>query len=227
MFAFFIALILVFAAAFYFIKRANFARRERYLESYAFHKVIGNKLTQKYPHLTAKDQDLVLRGLRQYFLICLRANKKWVSMPSQVVDEAWHQFILSTRLYAIFCRRGFSYFLHHTPAEAMASPMLATVGIRRAWRLACALEGINPKTPSRLPLIFALDGMLDIPDGFKYSLQCEKDATGHDGAVYCASHIGCSSGCVGDFGSDSSFDSDSSGCGSDGGCSGGGCGGGD
>ncbi len=218
---FLIALILLIILAVYFAKRANFARRQKYLESYSFHKVIVGKLTQKYPQLTEKQQDLVLQGLRDYFLICLQAKRKWVSMPSQVVDEAWHAFILSTRLYEIFCQRGFGYFLHHTPAQAMPTPTLAKEGIKRAWRLACAREHINPKKPSKLPLIFALDGMLDIPDGFTYSLQCTQDATGHNHSVYCAGDIGCTSGCAGDSGSGSIFDSDSSGCSSDGG----GCGG--
>ena len=227
MFLFLIVLIFVLMAVVYFAKRANLVRRKKYLESYSFHKGIANKLTQQYPQLTEQERDLVLQGLRDYFLICLQAKRKWVSMPSQVVDEAWHQFILSTRLYDNFCRRGFGYFLHHTPAEAMATPTLAKDGIKRAWRLACARERINPKKPSKLPLIFALDGMLDIPNGFIYSLQCTQDAAGRSGGVYCASHIGCSSGCAGDSGSDSIFDSDSSGCGSDGGGCGGGCGGGD
>ena len=53
----------------------------------------------------------------------------------------------------------------------MASPTVAQDGIKRAWRLACAREGINPKTPSRLPLLFAIDGV-GIANGFRYQLDC-------------------------------------------------------
>ncbi len=91
-------------------------------------------------------------------------------MPSQVVDDAWHEFILSTRIYGDFCRRAFGYFLHHTPAEAMATPT------------------------------FAIDGLLNIPGGFTYRLHCDRDTSGIGSGVYCASHIGCSSGCAGDWG---------------------------
>lgn len=220
---FLIALSLLLIAAVIFAKRANSARRQKYLESYAFHKVIGSKLMQRYPHLTEQQRDLVLQGLRDYFLICLKANRKWVSMPSQAVDEAWHAFILTTRRYDIFCSRGFGYFLHHTPAEAMTAPTQAKEGIKRAWRLACAREQINSKNPTRLPLLFALDGMLNIPDGFIYALRCTEHAGDRNSGVYCAGDIGCTSGCAGDSGSDSFFDADSSGCSSDGG----GCGGGD
>ena len=219
MLPFLIVLIAVLLTALYLAKRANLARREKYLESYSFHRVIDNKLAQKYPQLTAQQRDLVLQGLRDYFLMCLKAKRKWVSMPSQAVDEAWHTFILSTHLYANFCRRGFGYFLHHTPAEAMPSATLAQDGIKRAWRLACARERISPRNPQKLPLIFALDGMLKIPDGFTYSLHCTEKSASRNGGVYCASDIGCASGCFGDAGSDAA------GCGGDGGGCSGGCGG--
>jgi hypothetical protein len=90
--------------------------------------------------------------------------------------------------------------------------------------LACALEQINPKKPARLPLLFAIDALLNINNGFIYQLDCKNKGAG----AYCASDIGCASGCGGSgdmFDSGNSSDSsDSSGCGSD--C-GGDCGGGD
>ncbi|MGF1766345.1 hypothetical protein L4D06_03005 [Enterovibrio makurazakiensis] len=68
-------------------------------------------------------------------------------------------------------------------------------------------ESINPIHPAKLPLLFAIDAKLNIEDGFIYSLDCQKTSSS-----YCASHIGCSSGCAG------------SSCASG---DGGGCGGGD
>jgi hypothetical protein len=97
----------------------------------------------------------------------------------------------------------------------MRTPTLAQDGIKRAWRIAYAKSNINPFIPTRLPLLFAIDSMLSIEDGFKYSLNCE------DGDEYCAGHIGCASGCVGDSGSSAdsgdSCGGDSSGCGGCGG----------
>ena len=148
-----------------------------------------------------------------------------VAMPSQVVDVAWHEFILYTRAYEIFSKRAMGRFLHHTPTEAMKTPTLATEGIKRAWRLACAHEQITPSSPVRLPLLFAIDEMLNIEDGFKYSLDCQNRNSPKYGNGYCAGHIGCASGCAGDSGSSSGssggfFDGFG---GSD--CGGGGCGG--
>ena len=88
-------------------------------------------------------------------------------MPSQVVDVAWHEFILFTRDYRDFCQRGLGRFLHHVPAEAMAAPTDAQEGIRRAWYFACRDEGIAPRQAHRLPLLFALDAELGIADGFR------------------------------------------------------------
>lgn len=161
-------------------------------------------------------------------------------MPSQVVDVAWHEFILFTRDYAAFCDKAFGRFLHHTPAEAMASQQQAGDGIRRAWRLACLLAGTDPTHPHTLPRLFKLDAKLRIPDGFIYQRYCEPHkqtgraaAAAAGGAViYCASHIGCGGAASGAgalwFGAASdgcSADFDASGCGGDSG-GGGGCGGG-
>ena len=153
-------------------------------------------------------------------------------MPSQVVDDAWHEFILHTRVYKNFSQKALGRFLHHTPTEAMHSPTLAQEGIKRVWRLACAKEKINPIAPNKLPLVFAIDAMLNIPNGFIYALDCKNKSSPAYGTGYCAGHIGCSAGCSGSSGSgsgsggffDGIFDSGDSGSSCGGGC-GGGCGG--
>jgi len=226
-------IILIIALSVFIIWQKKLKRKQRinYIENYFFHKGIRKKIAQKHPQLTDEQLDLVFTALKDYFQICLIANKKMVAMPSQIVDDAWHEFILSTRFYFIFCKKSLGRFLHHTPTEAMSSPTSAQQGIKRAWRLACAKEGINPKHPITLPLLFAIDSLLNIENGFIYQLNC-MDANNKDtNTGYCASHIGCSSGCSGDSGGDSSSgsggsffgDSDSDSGGSD--CGGGGCGG--
>lgn len=189
-------------------------RRAAFIDDYDFHPAVLNKFREVRPGLSEAQEELVLAGLRDYFHLCNQAKRRMVAMPSQVVDDAWHAFILFTRAYDQFCRQAFGRFLHHTPAEAMQAPTLAQDGIKRSWRLACARDGIDPKTPARLPLLFSIDTDLDIPNGFRYVLNCNAvPGTQHAGS-YCASHIGCGGGCGGDSGS--------AGCGGDGG---GGCGG--
>ena len=194
-------LVLVSMAGIYIIySRMRRSRQLAYIRNYHFHKSIRDKLLKKHPHITEAQSHMVFRALRDYFWMCNKGKRNMVAMPSQVVDDAWHEFILFTRSYKLFCSRALGRFLHHTPTEAMSSQTLAQEGIKRAWRLACAKEHIDPSAPGKLPLIFAIDSMLEIADGFKYTLDCrdKESPTYRDG--YCASHIGCSSGCTGDSG---------------------------
>lgn len=213
---------LVLLGAYLLWQRWRRAAQGRYINNFPLHGLLDRRLAARRPELDAAQRTVVLEGLRDYFLFCRRAGRRMVAMPSQAVDDAWHEFILFTRQYDKFCRHAFGRFLHHTPAEAMASPTQASAGIRRAWRLACAHERIDPQKPTRLPRLFALDASLGIAGGFVYQLDCMAARHGGEGAGYCASHIGCGGGggCSGDSGSSDS------GCSGDSGC-GGGCGGGD
>jgi hypothetical protein len=196
-------------------------RRRARLATYPFPDHIVRRVQAAYPHLSPAECETVMRGLRQFFAVALAAGRRRrVSMPSQAVDTAWHEFILSTRAYQDFCFQVMGRFLHHTPAEAMRSPIDAQAGIRRSWRLACKDEGLDPKAPGRLPLLFAIDAQLAIPGGFTYALDCRQagargDAAA-DGSVYCASHIGsCGSGGDGDGCSGDSGGDGGGGCGGD------------
>jgi len=192
-------------------------QREAYIDRFEFHPAVLNKFREVRTDLTREQEQLVFAALRDYFHMCRMAGRCMVSMPSQVVDDAWHAFILFTRGYEEFCSRAFGRFLHHTPAEAMSSPSVAQQGIKRAWRLACARVGINPVHPASLPLLFSIDHDLQISNGFHYVPDCGDEIRRTDtSGNYCASHIGCS----GDSGSGSEGGGGDSGCG-------GGCGGGD
>ncbi len=206
----------------YVWRKRQVAGRQDFIDNYAYARHLDARLAMRRPELDAAQRARVLAGLVDYFHLCNQAGRRMVSMPSQAVDDAWHEFILFTRQYDQFCRKAFGRFLHHTPAEAMSSPTQASNGLKRAWRLACAREGINPREPERLPRLFALDAALGLSGGFLYSLNCL--AAGQTGTGYCASHIGCGGGCSGDSGSSSGSDGGSDGGGDGGGC-GGGCGG--
>ena len=186
-------------------------KRLQIIRAHPFPQSVRMKFRDAQPNLDSTQEQRVFEGLRDYFIFCAQARGRFVAMPSQVADDAWHAFILHTRYYQDFCHKAFGRFLHHTPAEAMSTQTLATEGIQRAWRLACVQERINPTQPERLPRLFALDGALEIPHGFRYDTRCTPGS-----GNYCASHIGgsgCGSGGVS--------------CGSAGSCGGGGCGGGD
>lgn len=190
-----------------FCKRSAINRRQKFIEGFYFPQTIKVKVLEAYPHLTAAEVSEVMRGLKEYFLICNMAGEKFVSMPSQVVDVAWHEYILFTKQYQIFCSKALGRFLHHVPAEAMRTPTAAQEGIKRAWHLSCKREKINPNAPTKLPILFNLDSKLKIPNGFYYTPNCK----GSNASDFCAGDIGCGSiGCGGDSGHGCS-----SGCGGD------------
>ena len=187
--------------------------------------IAKRKLLQQYPQLQAKDADLVERGFRQFFMACARSDGKYVAMPSKAVDAYWHALILDTKSYAEWCERTLGRFLHHMPAERLGSDAAANDGLRRAWFFACREEAIDPRRPTRLPLLFALDAKLGIAGGVVYSPRPRP--TGTVGKSDAGAEIS-----YGDDFADASFsgDADALGgadAGGDGGGDGGGCGGGD
>ena len=200
-------------------------RREQFIRTWTLPNGLFERLRKNHPNLSLKDCQLVAHGLRQFFLAHLKSGRKFVSMPSQIADDLWHEFILFTRNYEAFCRKAFGRFLHHTPAVVLSSASQSNAGLRRCWWYSCLEDNINPRSPSRLPLLFALDAKLNIPNGFRYAADCKsprrlEEAAAQTGILYCG----------GDFAS-ADFDGGTDGFGdggSDGGgdgCGGGGCGG--
>lgn len=201
---------------------ASELRRAEFIRTYRWPRGLIGKLMKEH-NLSRKDAALVARGLRQFFVAYLMGKKKRVSMPSQIVDDLWHEFILYTREYDAFCRRAFGQFLHHSPATGLTDETTnANEGLRRVWRYSCVYESIDPRNPTRLPLLFALDAKLGIANGFHYSTDCEQFRQLGVPNRYCASDFnagsGCSGGCSGGDGGH--------GCSGDGGSCGSGCGGG-
>ncbi len=205
-------------------RRAEFIRREPLpMGLYA-------KLRQRRPHLSERDCQLVGQALRQFFMAWHKGGRRPVSMPSQVVDELWHEFILHTRAYDAWCRGAFGRFMHHTPAVALSDDKRANEGLRRCWWQCCRAENIDPTKPSRLPLLFAIDAKLNIEGGFRYAPDCGTirlvDGRGGDETLATTTVV---VHCAGDF-SSASFDGgtdgfgDGGGGGGDGDGGGGGCG---
>jgi len=204
----------------------------RVIRAYPFPGFLRDKLRAAHPQLDDAALRNVERGLRQFFIASAQADGRFVAMPSKVVDALWHEYILYTRGYEAFCRKAFGRLLHHTPAEALppgkkpdSRQAQQFAGLRRAWYWSCKEEAIDPRKPSRLPLLFALDSSLAIAGGFAYVPDCSLLGVGRgtDGnTTHCGTSFGCGSSCGSGSSGDSSS-SDGSSCGSDGG---GGCGGG-
>src|SRR5262245_44590683 len=229
-----IAIIALCAVIVYLYRSWRTYRREEFIRTYRWPAGLLERLEKQHTGFERKDSALVSRGLRQFFLAYARSGRRFVSMPSQVADDLWHEFILYTREYQAFCRKAFGGFLHHTPAVVLSADRKNNEGLRRVWWFCCKEENIDPVHPSRLPLLFALDAKYRIAGGFTYHPQCEqlrKDGGAAAGAAYCGGDFASSSvdGSTSGFGDSASSGGDSSGdSGGDsgGGCGGGGCGGG-
>ena len=200
------------------------ATRAEFIRSHPLPAGLFERLRKKYPQLSLKDCQLIAQGLRQFFLAYLKSNRQFVAMPSQGVDDLWHEFILYTKHYDQFCRKAFGKFLHHTPAIALSADKRDNTGLRRVWWYSCREENIDPKSPTRLPLLFAIDSKLNIPGGFIYAANCSAlQRQGSEGGnIHCGADFGTSSA----DGSTDGFGDGSSDSGGDSSC-GGGCGGGD
>jgi len=212
------------------ISRRRHLGRERYIDTAALPKHLGPAVRKRYPALNDLQLAEIERGLRQFFH-CHRRSRGFVAMPSHAVDAMWHAFILDTRAYDRFCRAAFGHFLHHSPAETLGGDPRRNDGLRRTWYHACKQEGIDPRRPSKLPLLFALDAALAIPGGFRYLPDCRQiDRAAHSGE-HCGTSFGdgSASGDAAFFGGeDDGGSGDGSGAdgGDGGGGDGGGCGGG-
>src|SRR5882757_6956308 len=177
-------------------------KRAEFIRTYSWPAGLLERLEKHRSGMERKDSALVSRGLRQFFIAHLMSGKRYVSMPSQVADDLWHEFILYTREYEAFCRRAFGDFLHHTPAVVLSEQRKSNEGLRRVWWYCCKYENIDPVSPTRLPLLFALDSKFNIANGFVYQPDCSELRRGGSGSGYCG----------GDF-SDSSIDGSSDGFG--------------
>jgi len=181
-----------------------FKKRKNFIKNYTFPKRLKSTLIKKHPHLSDDDVNLVLEQLKNYFIISLQAKGKMVAMPSVVVDDAWHEFLLFTKEYQDFSKKAFGRFFHHHPDEAIGSNNKMYYSLIVAWELACILEGLSPKYTNFLPMLFKIDSLLNIKDGNFYTKEDIKNIQknlkefgsddsigGCGGSIACA---GCTSG---------------------------------
>ena len=75
--------------------------------------------------------------------------------------------------------------MRYTPAVVLGADSQSNAGLRRCMLQVCRQEGIDPRNPKRLPLLFALDAQLSIPDGFRYVADYNQANDTTEGPTYC------------------------------------------
>jgi hypothetical protein len=209
-------------------RRRTARKAEAYITSYAFPSHIGTRIRRHNP-LDEADWALVEQGLREWLICCAWRGRTVLGMPSRIVDDAWHAFILDSIAYTHFCEAAFGGYLHHTPDEAMSTPMGDALGETvRAWdrsEMGSSEESVLWDLDERLGIdqALGLNGLQlsaarsrsPYPLASGWACAAGFGVGGAEGGPSChggGHHGGCSgSGCSG-------------GC--SGGCGGGGCGGG-
>lgn len=147
-------------------------RRQRRLAFIAAYKLpagLHSRVCAHHPGIAARDLHKLEPALKQFFLAHLRSGRKPVTMPSKAAGALWLEFTRTGDAYDGFCRKAFGRTLDYAP-PAVLDPARPSdnAGLRRVWWQACKIEGLNPMTAERLPLLFALDGDLGISDGYRY-----------------------------------------------------------
>jgi hypothetical protein len=170
--------------------RNRTAADPQFIAEYAFPPgMIDRALTRCPASVTAEVLDA---GMRQFFLAAAADPDLRASMPSRVVDEAWHEFITFTRAYQEFCQRAFGRFLHHQPEylmEAAEATANQTTVLWGTWRTACLSAGLNPDLTRKAPTLFAADRAAHIDGSRMYIATCgSRDACTASDDVVCVAH---------------------------------------
>lgn len=164
----------------------SFLEKASLIREYEFPFMVKKRLKYMYPHMSTCDIDLVLAGLKDYFIIILSGDMKvfnvpktGVGMPSVVIDDAWHLWILNTPEYHSFCNDVFGNYVHHIPDDATTdfiearSNLLECSGYKEdvytAYNGYHALTELMTWTEDKLPILFMADSIFNIKDGFYYS----------------------------------------------------------
>src|SRR6478735_6657968 len=86
------------------------AKGESYIADYEFPPHLRPRVLRKFPELRERDWELIERGLREWFICSSWRGWTILGMPSRVVDEAWHEFLLDSMTYTRFCNGAFGSY---------------------------------------------------------------------------------------------------------------------
>jgi hypothetical protein len=122
-------------------------------------------------------------------------------MPSQVVDDLWHEFILYTKAYDAFCGRPSGASCTTRQPSCSAPKSATTKACAASGGSACKEENIDPRQPLAPAPAVRLDTKLGIADGFVYASRTASRCRARAGNIHCGSDFSDSSidGCTDGF----------------------------
>lgn len=108
--------------------------------------------------LTVQQKSWISTALQDFFILHLLHPKQSFTMPSIMVDNLWHAFILDSKCYSDYCQNAFGNYFHHIPNyqfdDKNHDKLLFT------WQESCRLHNILPDNPQQLPRLFLVDKLL-------------------------------------------------------------------
>ena len=131
----------------------------------------------------------------QMFLSLHRyAAKRWPRWLFFTAFILWHIFLEYPELYRQFCLQSLGRVVQHQPYTAHSSPQEQQQQLYAAWQYSCRLHGLNPQHATHLPRLFAIDQLLQWPQGQTFVLeQIQQDYVQYLKSQ--SSSSSCSSGC--------------------------------
>lgn len=151
------------------------------LREYNFPATVRGVFCRENPRLTESQTDLAFDGLKQYFALILLERHAGrtgsLGMPSVLVDEAWHAFVLCTADYEEFCKKIFGRMVHHYPDAGVRPGRLTgdtlfkddVLNTWSAYGRGSARYPHHFATIDNVPLLFALDSYASHPSGWLWT----------------------------------------------------------
>lgn len=118
------------------------------------------KFKQRFDNPDVYKIEYAIKGFISFLSFCKAFPKTNIPMPSDVVDEIWHEFILHTRDYASFCDKYLGRFLHHVPNQDIERKSISeqeVSEILHLWTLTCLSENLDPFSSDSKPHLFYAD----------------------------------------------------------------------
>lgn len=125
------------------------------------------------------EAEVLFVDMKQFLYLCGTRHGKW--SPTPKIDAAWHEFILYTNDYMLFCNSMFGRFIHHTPRSYFGAN---TRG--RTWAT----------TQIAFDIFQNLSKNWDVPEEMRP--QVSNSSISIPEIDPCGDHCGCSSACNGD-----------------------------
>lgn len=99
------------------------------------------------PEMTEERANQLLDAFLQWISLApLNTTNQWITMFKTDVEEAFHCFVLNTRLYRDFCDQFLGFFFHHDPLVEESGPEIEAAARFTLENLEQSFgSGINPE----------------------------------------------------------------------------------